>query len=712
MHKNRIVNLRFEDCRLVRKAAQVLSEWLKHKSILDTIAFSKVAFEDIIDFKKISEGIKLNARLTKVGFSQMNFDEEVHGNSIGRVLSDSRTIRELDVKDIVFDYRTFYDMCQAILNEKCRLNVLKLRGIQIGEIEGKIIQFILMKNKQIHTLDLSDCKTDDPANYEFFFEKMGQFCYIRYLTLERMQPDLSSNIEMIGESLAENTRLEVLILRENKLRWNQYQNFWSAIMPNRALLKINLSKTDLNDRVCEYLGKYLEQPEISLRDLDVSKNSFTDAGLKTLSNSLLRNTSVNFINFSQNKLKCDGFYEFVELMRVNTTIQEVSFGQCLISNDGLEVLSDFLEHNSTLRHLDISRNSFNDSGFDAFAQALAENDGLTFLDLAKNKDVTDDGSLTTLCEALCHNKKLRAIDLSGLHIRKPFLKTVFGSCLKRNITLQEVIGKIPSNVIQPELQMNITIEKEILPLYSAGEQSKPQGKDPPAFDLGLVEENIEDHSRLNLYRQPPRLIGAAFKLIRNYDIRAVDFTSAGIHDDSLRMLSLYLRGDPNLRSIVLDHNAFSDDGLQRLTHELNKNTKLAHLSIKGCLGLTDHGLQKLCTVISTTNTSLFQIDLDVEQFDHDLAMEVITESALNRDIQERLRPVRVVTTLGPAGEVIKVVTGFEHDEPENSDASGSDEEEREELEPPEIQVSQTDLDVQPLITNEQNLSRIDAQSQH
>ena len=62
--------------------------------------------------------------------------------------------------------------------------------------------------------------------------------------------------------------------------------------------------------------------------------------------------------------------------------------------------------------------------------------------------------------------------------------------------------------------------------------------------------------------------------------------------------------------------------------------------------------------------------------------------------------------------MIKVVTGFEHDEPENSDASGSDEEEREELEPPEIQVSQTDLDVQPLITNEQNLSRIDAQSQH
>ncbi len=67
--------------------------------------------------------------MLKISFQQMNLEEEVHGTAIGRVLSDSRTIRELDMTHIVFDYRTFYDMCQAILNERCRLNVLKLRGL-------------------------------------------------------------------------------------------------------------------------------------------------------------------------------------------------------------------------------------------------------------------------------------------------------------------------------------------------------------------------------------------------------------------------------------------------------------------------------------------------------------------------------------------------------------------------------------------------------
>ena len=130
----------------------------------------------------------------------------------------------------------------------------------------------------------------------------------------------------------------------------------------------------------------------------------------------------------------------------------------------------------------------------------------------------------------------------------------------------------------------------------------------------------------------------------------------------MRMLASYLRSDPNLRSIVLDGNAFSDDGLNRLTVELQRNTKLAHLSIRGCTNTTNAGLQKLCDVLSTTNTCLFQVDLDVEHFDRDLAREVITESALNRALQEKLRPVRVVTTLGPSGEVIKVVTGAERDE--------------------------------------------------
>ena len=79
-------------------------------------------------------------------------------------------------------------------------------------------------------------------------------------------------------------------------------------------------------------------------------------------------------------------------------------------------------------------------------------------------------------------------------------------------------------------------------------------------------------------------------------------------------------------------------------------------------------------MISTTNTSLFQVDLDIEQFDEDLARTVITESALNRDIQEKLKPVKIVTRVGASGEVLNVEKGApeaEHKVP--IDTSESDE---------------------------------------
>lgn len=115
------------------------------------------------------------------------------------------------------------------------------------------------------------------------------------------------------------------------------------------------------------------------------------------------------------------------------------------------------------------------------------------------------------------------------------------------------------------------------------------------------------------------LVKPAFKFIRYFDIRSVDFTSVGIHDEHCNILAAYLRRNPNLRSIVLDNNPFTDDGFQSLTRELQTNTKVAHLSIKGCPNITDDGLRKLYDVICSVNTVLFQIDLDLVNFDQELA---------------------------------------------------------------------------------------------
>ena len=98
------------------------------------------------------------------------------------------------------------------------------------------------------------------------------------------------------------------------------------------------------------------------------------------------------------------------------------------------------------------------------------------------------------------------------------------------------------------------------------------------------------------------------------------------------MLTNYLSLNPNLRSIKLDNNMFTDIGLRSLSEEIKFNTKLVHLSIKGCESITNDGLRELYEIIANINTVLFQIDLDLDQFDEELATNTIYESKLNRDI--------------------------------------------------------------------------------
>ena len=84
-------------------------------------------------------------------------------------------------------------------------------------------------------------------------------------------------------------------------------------------------------------------------------------------------------------------------------------------------------------------------------------------------------------------------------------------------------------------------------------------------------EDAANHSFLNMRDQANRLIPAALKLIKYCDVRMVDFTNTKFHDDNMRALAGYLCRESNLRSVYLDQNIFTDDGLMMVTQALQTN---------------------------------------------------------------------------------------------------------------------------------------------
>ena len=82
-----------------------------------------------------------------------------------------------------------------------------------------------------------------------------------------------------------------------------------------------------------------------------------------------------------------------------------------ISDAGATALAQALHHNSRLMALDLSNNSISDAGVTAVAQALHHNSTLRELDLSNNS--ASDAGATAVAQALHHNSTLLQLDLSN-----------------------------------------------------------------------------------------------------------------------------------------------------------------------------------------------------------------------------------------------------------------------------------------------------------
>ena len=96
---------------------------------------------------------------------------------------------------------------------------------------------------------------------------------------ENLNADFNYFAEFFGEALATNTKLEGLSLRDNKLKPTQYCVFWSLLNDNRSLRKIDITKTEVTDKVCAKLSEYLAQKDLRLTDLNLSRNQISSEGL-------------------------------------------------------------------------------------------------------------------------------------------------------------------------------------------------------------------------------------------------------------------------------------------------------------------------------------------------------------------------------------------------------------------------------------------------
>lgn len=86
------------------------------------------------------EAVSFNQKIRQFAINGMELEEDYQGKTLARCILESRALKELDLSNVIFsEPKAFYEMANGLLNERCRLSSLKLKGTAFRQLESKVM---------------------------------------------------------------------------------------------------------------------------------------------------------------------------------------------------------------------------------------------------------------------------------------------------------------------------------------------------------------------------------------------------------------------------------------------------------------------------------------------------------------------------------------------------------------------------------------------
>ena len=183
-----------------------------------------------------------------------------------------------------------------------------------------------------------------------------------------------------------------------------------ALTVNSSLTYLDLSQNTVGDNGASCLSQALKA-NTTLTTLLLQLTGIGEAGASYLSQALKVNSSLTYLDLSRNTVGDNGASCLSQALKANTTLTTLLSQLTGIGEAGASYFSQALKVNSSLTYLDLTVNSIGDAGASFLSQALRENSSLTKLNLAKN-NIGETGA-SSLSQALTVNSSLTLLDLSN-----------------------------------------------------------------------------------------------------------------------------------------------------------------------------------------------------------------------------------------------------------------------------------------------------------
>jgi len=183
----------------------------------------------------------------------------------------------------------------------------------------------------------------------------------------------------ISDYVRANNYLSVLNLSRNKIDNYELNSLSNGLSTNSSIKSLDLSFNLIDGGGLIHIAELLRLN--SIYHLNLSGNNFSN-GIKHLSKSLRKNTTLTSLNLSGTKLQEKGTKVLSKALKENKFLNDLNLSGNYIGNEGIKLLTDSLEQNTSLKKLKLNGNKFNQSGALLIINFLKFNTSITEINLS------------------------------------------------------------------------------------------------------------------------------------------------------------------------------------------------------------------------------------------------------------------------------------------------------------------------------------------
>ncbi|XP_041839003.1 NACHT, LRR and PYD domains-containing protein 12-like [Melanotaenia boesemani] len=428
----------------------------------------------------------------------------------------------------------------------------------------------------------------------------------------------SGDVSKISPSHWSALAFVLLVSNDDLSTFDLKKYYGSDEVLERLLPVLKVSKTallndcNLTDRCCRYICSALTLKSSGLEELDLSRNTLQDSGMKLLSEGLGRlHCNLQKLRMEQCRITQEGCQSLVSGLSLNPSyLKELDLSKNKCHDDGAELLSQVLR-NCSLETLRLRECGITEHGCRCLLSALSVNySHLKNLDLSMNK--VGSQAIVQLSDLLKHHD----CQLERLWLFKTKLQAkdaaVLASVLVLNPThLRELdlggnvlcdlgVNEISSLLKNPNCKLEVLRLEGCRFTASSCAALVSSLKSNPAHlrVLHLTRNDLKDCSVEKL----SEFLEESCCRLETLNLKCCALTAAGC-----RSLTVTLSHSSTLRELDLSYNRLGDEGLRLLSHWLK--TPQCRLEILRLSDCTETSCELLASALRSNPSHLRELEL-------------------------------------------------------------------------------------------------------